>query len=202
MKKMMVLFLAVVSLSLTACSSNTQQEQSSMNPSKAKYKVNFRLPASLRWSLVSVEQDANGYAKSYRSLAARGLSADQSFYINYGHNIKTPLMASMREVVNSLGSTGCKRSNSKIVKITPDTLVFTATADHCTNGRPVSQVFKVFNMTDGQYSIVYSANPNAVSSKVRQEMKNVVTYATISPIDTMVVNTNPINRKPLTKNRR
>lgn len=183
MKKLMLLILTACSLVLTACSNNNPDPGSrSLNPAKAANKVNFRLPASEHWALVSVEQDANGYAKSYRSTTARGLSADQSFYINYGHNIKTPLLASMHEVTSSLANTGCKRIGSKIEKLNQNSLTFTATADQCTNGRPISQVFKVFNMQDGQYSIVYSANPRVVRIKDRQQMKNVVTQATISPL--------------------
>lgn len=182
MKKIAITFLTAFCAFLTACSNNTEQGKSSANPAMAQNKVNFTLPASQKWALVSVEQDANGYAKSYRSRRAKGLSADQSFYINYGHNIKTPMAQSMHEVVDSLASTGCKKTNSKIEKSSENMLVFTATADQCPNGRPVLQVFKVFNMTDGQYSIVYSANPNAVSSKIRQQMKNVVTTATVSPM--------------------
>ncbi len=183
MKKMIILFLTAASFLLTACSNNNLEQGShSPNPAKARYKIHFRLPASEHWALVSVEQDANGYAKSYRSLTARGLSADQSFYINYGHNIKTPLVDSMHEVVSALAGTGCQRTGSKVEKLTQTTLTFTASADQCMNGRPISQVFKVFNMADGQYSIVYSANPKVVPVKVRQRMKNVVTKAGISPV--------------------
>jgi len=182
MKKIVLMLLAAFCLILTGCSNKLEQGQSSANTSKAKNKVNFKLPASQKWDLVSVEQDANGYAKSYRSATAKGLSSDQSFYINYGHNIKTPLLESMHEVVGSLASTGCKHTSSKMEKLGKDILIFTASADHCMTGRPIWQVFKVFNMPDGQYSIVYSANPNVVPGKTRQQMKSVVTNATISPI--------------------
>ncbi len=181
MKKIAVLFLAASCLLLTACTSDTSR-QVSADAVKAQNKVNFKLPANQRWALVSLEQDANGYAKSYRSVSAKGLSADQSFYINYGHNIKTPLDKSMKEVVSSLASTGCTNTTSKIEKSTANMLIFTASADHCTAGRPVSQVFKVFNMADGQYSIVYSANPNAVSNKIRQQMKDVVLKSSITTV--------------------
>lgn len=181
MKKMVIVFLASCAL-LAGCSHNSGSVAANATVSMAKNKVNFQLPASQKWDLVSVEQDANGYAKSYRSAAARGLSADQSFYINYGHNIKTPLLQSMHEVVGSLASTGCKHSSSKIVKLEKNQLIFTATADHCMSGRSVWQVFKVFNMMDGQYSIVYSANPNTVPNKTREQMKAVVMNATIVPM--------------------
>lgn len=181
MKKVVLLLLATSCVILTACSNNMGQG-SSENTAMAKNKVNFKLPSSQKWDLVSVEQDANGYAKSYRSATARGLSADQSFYINYGHNIKTPLLESMHEVVGSLASTGCKHTSSKMERLGKNTLIFTTAADHCMSGRATWQVFKVFNMPDGQYSIVYSANPNAVPVKTRQQMKNVVMNATTSPI--------------------
>ncbi len=182
MKKRVMMFLAAFCLVLTACSNNTGQGQSSAQNSAAKNKVNFKLPVSQEWDLVSVEQDANGYAKSYRSRMARGFSADQSFYINYGHNIRTPLLESMHEVVGSLASTGCKHTHSQRIKMDQNTLIFIASAEHCLSGRSVWQIFKVFNMPDGQYSIVYSANPNRVPNQTRQQMKNVVMNATISPI--------------------
>lgn len=180
MKKVTLLLLAMFCFILTACSNTMMQGQHSENTVLAKNKVNFKLPSSQKWDLVSVEQDANGYAKSYRSRSAKGPSADQSFYINYGYGIKTPLLDAMHEVTGSLTHTGCKQTNSKVEKSGKNTLVFTISADHCTNGRSVWQVFKVFNMMDGQYSIVYSANPHVVPTKTRQQMKNVVAHATIS----------------------
>jgi hypothetical protein len=183
MKKRAIMFMTVVCLfgfGLTGCSTDPEQE-SSANSAMAKNKVNFKLPSSQKWVLVNVEQDANGYARSYRSAYAKGLSADQSLYINYGRNIKTPLKQSMHEVVDSLAGTGCKKTDSKIEKSGPNMLVFTATATECPIGRPVSQVFKVFDMEDGQYSIVYSANPKVVPNKIRQQMKNVVITSTLSP---------------------
>ncbi|HSW93354.1 MAG TPA: hypothetical protein VLJ15_03250 [Gammaproteobacteria bacterium] len=182
MKKMATLFLTASCLFLAACGNNTEQGKSSANPAMAKNKVVFKLPTSQRWVLVNVEQDANGYARSYRSMFAKGLSADQSLYINYGRNIKTPLTQSMHEVVNSLASTGCEKTASKIEKTGQNRLVFTATADQCPNGRPVSQVFKVFNTADGQYSIVYSANPKVVPVRYRQQMRQVVMNATLAPM--------------------
>ncbi len=181
MKRMATLFLATSCLLLTACSNDTTRE-ASVDPVKAINKVNFKLPANQKWALINDEQAANGYAKSYRAIYAKGICADQSFYINYGHSIKTPLKQSMQEVVKSLASSGCTNTRSKIEKSGPNMLIFTASADHCTAGRPVSQVFKVFNMADGQYSIVYSANPNAVPNKIRQQMKSVVEKAGISTV--------------------
>ncbi|HSW69798.1 MAG TPA: hypothetical protein VLI69_06595 [Gammaproteobacteria bacterium] len=183
MKKTAILFLTASSLILTACSNTAMQEQNADKTAMARNKVNFQLPPSQKWDLVSVEQDANGYAKSYRSVGAKGLSADQSFYINYGKNIRTPLLESMHEVVGSLASTGCKHTDAKRVKLDKNILIFTASANQCMSGRSISQTFKVFNMNDGQYSIVYSANPNAVPNKTRQQMKSVVMNATISPIN-------------------
>lgn len=185
MKKWIVIFFATCGLLLNACSNNPIQNQNithNNNASMAKYRVNFRLPKTQKWDLVSVEQDANGYAKSYRSASSRGVAADQSFYINYGRGIKTSLQASMHEVVSALGNTGCKRTDSKIITLNKNVLVFTASADQCMNGRTIWQVFKVFNMPDGQYSIVYSANPKAVPTKTREQMKTVVARATISAL--------------------
>lgn len=180
MKKLLVVGLAACSLVLSGCTNMGQGANS--NVASAKYKVKFQLPASQKWDLVSVEQDSNGYAKSYRSATAKGLSADQSFYINYGHGIRTPLLESMHEVVGSLASTGCKHTNSKIIKLESNELIFSAAAEQCMSGRSVWQVFKVFNMEDGQYSIVYSGNPSAVSEKTRDQMKAVVMSAKITAL--------------------
>ena len=164
-------------LALFACS-NVQQNANT-TVAAAKYKVNFQLPKNQKWDLVSIEQDANGYAKSYRSVNAVNMAADQSFYINYGHNIKTSLLESMQEVVGGMASTGCQHTQSKIVKLEKNTLIFISSAEQCLSGRSVWQVFKVFNMPDGQYSIVYSANPTVVPSTTTQQMKTVVTTAKI-----------------------
>ena len=180
MRKLLMGMVVANCLALAACS-NTTGISTTENATMTKHKVNFQLPTSQRWDLVSVEQDANGYAKSYRSAQAKNTAADQSFYINYGRNIKTPLLESMHEVVGSLASTGCKQTSSKIVKLEKNILIFNAAADQCMSGRAMWQVFKVFNMQDGQYSIVYSANPKVVSAKIREQMKNVVMKATIIP---------------------
>ncbi len=179
MRKFFISCIAVASMVLSAC---TTMKQNDANVAMAKYKVNFKLPPSQKWDLVSVEQDANGYAKSYRSDAAKGLAADQSFYINYGHGIKTPVLTSMHEVVGSLSSTGCKRTHSQILKLDKNILIFNASADQCMSGRSVWQVFKVFNMEDGQYSIVYSANPRVVAVNKREQMKTVVMNSKIARI--------------------
>ncbi len=179
MRKLLVVYFAVCSLVLAGCSN---MSQSTNNTTMAKHKVIFKLPKSQKWDLVSVEQDSNGFAKSYRSASARGLSADQSFYINYGRNIRTPLLESMHEVVGSMASTGCKRTSSKIIKLEDSTLIFSAYADQCMSGRPVWQIFKVYNMDDGQYSIVYSENPAAVSTRTKDQMKAVVMKSKIVTI--------------------
>jgi hypothetical protein len=181
MKKSLMIGLVAGTLSLSGCTHMGQPDDSA-NTAMAKNKVNFRLPTTQKWDLVSVEQDANGYAKSYRSVSAKGLSADQSFYINFGRNIKTPLLESMHEVVGSMASTGCKHTDSKIIKLEKSSLIFAASANECMSGRSISQIFKVFNMNDGQYSIVYSANPRVVPVSTRDQMKTVVVSAKIMPL--------------------
>ena len=176
MKKYGIVGWIIGCMALTACSNVTQN---SNTVATAKHKVNFQLPKTQQWELVSVEQDANGYAKSYRSVNAKGLAADQSFYINYGHNIKTPLLESMHEVVGSLASTGCKDTSTKILNLEKNALVFMASAEQCLSGRSIWQIFKVFNMPDGQYSIVYSGNPNVVPLRTMQQMKTVIIGAKI-----------------------
>jgi hypothetical protein len=182
MKKSLIIGWVACAFILSSCTN--MEQRASNNTAMATHKVNFQLPATQKWDLVSVEQDVNGYAKSYRSESAKGLSADQSFYINYGHNIKTPLLESMHEVVGSMASTGCKHTSSKIIKLEKNTLIFSASADECMSGRSIWQVFKVFNMNDGQYSIVYSANPNAIPANLREKMKAVVTSAKVVPLRT------------------
>lgn len=163
---------------MAAGCTHTVKEVSPANDSK--YRVSFNMPKSQKWDLVSVEQDAGGYAKSYRSTTAKGLAATQSFYINYGHNIKTPLLASMNEVESSIAATECSSKQTQVLRHDADSLIFTVSASRCSNGQALWQVFKVFNMPDGQYSIVYTANPNVVSATDRQQMKAVVTHAKIA----------------------
>lgn len=179
MNKFLLSCIAVSCLMLTACAEMKARETHVAN---ARYKVNFQIPKTQKWDLISVEQDANGYAKSYREANAKGVTADQSFYINYGHRIHTPLLASMNEVVGAMANTGCKQTGSKMLSLTKNTLIFTAFAEHCMSGRSISQIFKVFNMMDGQYSIVYSANSNVVPAQTIQQMRHVVISAKITPI--------------------
>ena len=176
MARLLIALLMICGFMATGCT-NTVKEVSPANDSK--YRVSFNMPKSQKWDLVSVEQDSEGYAKSYRSLTAKGLAANQSFYINYGRGIKTPLLASMNEVESSIAATECSQKQTHVVNHAVDSLIFTVSANQCSNGQALWQVFKVFNMPDGQYSIVYTANPKVVSTGNIQQMKTVVTRARI-----------------------
>ncbi len=176
MTRLLTMLLMICGFMMAACT-NTTKEIKPANDSK--YRITFKMPKTQRWELVSVEQDSVGYAKSYRAQHVTGLAAEQSFYLNYGHNIKTPLLASMNEVESSIAATECQKKETRIIKQHDNSLTFMVSADKCSNGHALWQVFKVFNMPDGQYSIVYTANSKVVPKSVIQEMKTVVTQAQI-----------------------
>jgi len=53
--------------------------------------------------------------------------------------------------------------------------------DHCNNGKSLRQTFKVFNMPDGQYSILYAADPSIVSQETILKMNITIESAKIVP---------------------
>lgn len=139
------------------------------------YMIDYSLPSTMQTRVLNNEQDVGGYVKTYIVQGAGILS------INYGKNIKASLKDSMQQVINVMAKTNCKVRDTKILKEEPTMLMFSTTMDQCANGKSLRQIFKVFNMPDGQYSILYATEPKVVSADAVKKMEEVIQSAKIVP---------------------
>lgn len=145
------------------------------------YTFDFNPPHASEWQLVQNEFDARGYARTY-ALQKVENAQDQNVTISYGRFIKTSLKGSMKEVVDNIKQTQCKQQQVKTIQSKKDSLVFSTAINQCRNGKALHQIFKVFNMPDGQYSIIYTANPQKISTKTIAQMQQAVVAAKLVPI--------------------
>lgn len=145
----------------------------------SEYKIVYQTPAT-SWKLANHQQDADGYTFQYQPPTAN--TNFQSITINYGKGIQIPLKDSMHQVVSEMNTTDCQRKESDVIKQDQRTLVFRTSLAECSNGKSLVQIFKVFNMPDGQYSIVYSADSQSNSIPDMLKMQSLIEAATLSPI--------------------
>jgi hypothetical protein len=141
------------------------------------YKIVYQAPTPT-WKLANQQQDAEGYTMQYQPKSVK--TSFQSITLNYGKGIQVSLKDSMQQVVSEMNTTDCQRKESNILKQDDKTLVFSTLLDQCANGKTLTQVFKVFNMPDGQYSIVYSADAKSSSSSI-QQMESMIESAKLVP---------------------
>jgi hypothetical protein len=175
--------------SATSKSSHTATTAKTTHSTKTKaetkklqaYTFDFNPPRASDWQLVQNAFDKNGYARTYM-LPQTGDATPESVTISYGRNIHTSVKASMQEVVDNFKKINCKQKQSHVIQQKTDALVFSTTLDQCTNGKAVTQIFKVFNMPDGQYSIIYSADPRKTSKSAIADMQKAVESGKLVPI--------------------
>lgn len=172
MKVLKTVFLFVVFL-LTGCVTQMNSVWSSIE-STSKHRIQFTFPEEGQWVVAGQEHDAGGYSRSWKPVTAQGAAPEQSLYINFGRGIKTSLSDSMQQVKSAMQAEGCADVRLHVWARATDFLTFTAAAGHCSNGRSVWQIFRVANRADGQYSVVYSANPDTVPVAARQQMAQAV----------------------------
>lgn len=184
---------SVSSTSHTATTSHTKKTSSTTQSSKAKaktkttpkkqqaYTFDFNPPRASDWQMVQNVFDKNGYARTYM-LPQVNNTTPESVTISYGRNIHTSVKASMQEVVGNFHKINCKQKQSHVIDEKTNTLVFSTTIDQCHNGKAVTQIFKVFNMPDGQYSIIYSADPRKTPKSTIAEMQKAVVRGKLVPI--------------------
>lgn len=167
-KMKMILALGLTTLSVSTFAGTTLLSD---------YKIVYQAPTP-SWKLANQQQDAEGYTMQYQPKAAN--SPFQSITLNYGKGIQVSLKDSMQQVVSEMNTTDCQRKESNILKQDDKTLVFSTLLDQCSNGKTLTQVFKVFSMPDGQYSIVYSADAKPSSTSI-QQMESMIESAKLVP---------------------
>lgn len=182
-----VLLLCLFGSLLSACASERSRPVALTKAASPSHdRVRFYFPASVRWEPAQKEQDAEGYAWAWRPVvvpAGKGkkpnAEAEQSVYVNFGRGIKTPLYDAMQEVGRSMRDSGCHNVQLDVLSHAHNVLLFTASSKNCLGGHPVWQIFRVVNRPDGQYSIVYSVNPEAVPASVRGKMSKMVSESRV-----------------------
>lgn len=144
----------------------------------SKFQIVFDIPSN--WQSSYTKYDPDGYFNLYRPLNEdQSVPMIQGILINYGKDIKTPLKESMQQLIDSQKNIGCQKQDYKTLSENNNSLIFTINLSECQNGIDLMQIYKVFNMEDGQYSISYSADPNKIDPKTIEAMKTVIINAKI-----------------------
>lgn len=146
---------------------------------KQHYKLDVNLPAS--WKVASNEKYSGGYVKVFVPQSAGGRLNEQNVVLNYARQVNTSLSASMQEVLKVVSTADCSTRDVKLINQSKNSINFVASLDRCKNGKSLTQVFKIFNTPNGQYAILYTANPNIVSQDAISNMKNLVKMTDIVP---------------------
>jgi len=145
--------------------------------SSAPYKIQFPDPVASQWSRTS-QSDASGYTVTYNRINSAN-AQQQNIKVNYGKNIQTSFVDSIKEVNNTLDAANCQRHSLKILSQTKYSIMFEAVLDQCPTGNAMTSVYKVFNQPDGQYSIIYTADPRVVSSGIVEGMTKMIKSARV-----------------------
>lgn len=153
----------------------------------SKDQIDFSFPENDDWVVAGQEHDSAGYSRSWRPVTAKGAAAEQGLYINFGRNVTTPLSDAMHQVQAAMQANGCDDVRLHVWARGRDYITFTAMANRCQQGRPVWQIFRVVNRPDGQYAVVYSANPETVPVAIRQQMAQSVELSKVTPHTTSIM---------------
>lgn len=156
---------------LTGCAS---LDSSSQVMSSAPHRIEFAQPSPTLWSKMTTG-DAGGYLVTY----TRKDSTRQRIEINYGRGLHSSQEDTMQQVKNAEAMADCQRNDFSVISSDKYALVFKTIQDKCSTGKSLTQVYKVFNLSDGQYSIIYAANPTRVSPGTIYGMTEMVKDATI-----------------------
>ena len=175
-----VLSVSILCSLLSACASDMNTTWPAV-ASASRDEIRFDFPLEEHWEVASEDHDSGGYSRAWRPASAEGAAAEQSFYINFGRGIHTPLTAAMDEVKRAMQAQGCKAVEQHVWARGESYLTFTVVARQCRQGRPVWQIFRVVNRPDGQYAMVYSANPDTVPVATRQQMAGAVERSLVVP---------------------
>lgn len=74
----------------------------------------------------------------------------------------------------------CEIKETRVLESTPNVLLYTVLLDQCTGGQALSQIVKSFRMSDGSYTIGYSADPHKVAPEEIKAMNSVIKSVTMA----------------------
>ncbi len=177
---------------LVGCSSMapTMPQIGANSPSGGNNRIHFTAPADTHWLPVKVTQDTQGYMQVWQDKSVNA-AHDQGMYISFVLNLHEPLMKTMQTVAK--GARDYYRENHIHVKVQAHVVtrqanqqVFTLNVLGQCKAANTSrwEVFHLFNQADGQYALVYHADPCKVPAATRAAMQSVVAAATIVPLNT------------------
>jgi len=138
------------------------------------YKITFSAPQNMDWQLAKQKNDNRGYFLNY--LPAKN-ARNQSILINYGRGIRTSLTNAMNQAVNAQKNADCRNKTHKVLTREKNSLTFKTHLSTCRGGFELTQIFKVFNKPDGQYSIIYSAKNTDVNAKTIAALEKTIRNA-------------------------
>jgi hypothetical protein len=146
------------------------------NPATGHYNYNIQLPQSMHWRLAGNQQDATGYTKTYLPSSSTS-GYPQNLQMGFTLGDKTPLQNAMQIVLNQHKVIPCRQNSSQMITSKKDVIIYTTSMTGCPNGKDLWQVIKSFNMPDGNYSMIYAADPKVVPEDTLQKMKTAIVSA-------------------------
>lgn len=143
---------------------------------EGRYHWSINFPRDAQWKILNDQQDNAGYTKVY---APSGMSSVYPQNLSMGFNLgdKTPLRNAMQVVLNQHRQAPCREKSDHLIKATDNMILYTTHLGNCANGKSLFQVIKSYNMPDGNYSIMYAADPEVVSKSDIQKMQTAITTA-------------------------
>jgi len=163
------LIVSLTSFAEDSLSSNTNNA----NVDAGSYHINVVLPEYMNWTLYKDNKDASGYTKIYLPRKANNIS-EQNITVTYDSSNQNSLRDDMQQVLDALDKTDCQVTNHKVLEKLKNHITFVVNLDQCADNKSITQIFKIYNTDDGQYSITYSADTLAVDYDLINKMQNVI----------------------------
>lgn len=94
------------------------------------------------------------------------------------------LTASLASALEAEKKSGCQNLSHNVIETTENTMTFSTSLSACPASGPGAMytIRKVFNESDGQYSILYSAIPTQTSQGAIDSANKMVSDAKLKPI--------------------
>lgn len=147
---------------------------------RAEYKLDFKVPTSVKLQLIENQEDASGYTRRYRVLSNKdNPNSINMLMVTHGSTVRFRPKEAMQEVLQVHRNANCRQKSSKVIKQLDNFIIFKTFLEQCSNGKSLDQIYKAFSTTNGQYAINYSAEPETVSQNTRQKMQELVKTARI-----------------------
>lgn len=142
---------------------------------KSDYDIAFNLPSD--WQISSVKVHPNGWAKFFAPKAQTDHA--QSVIVHFFKDEKATPTQFVERAKQITARLNCKVDRYNIKEVQKDSVTFTVTNTQCETIHDLIQVFKIFEMPDGLYTISYKAKIKATSAQDISQMSAIVENAKI-----------------------